>query len=97
MFYTTTIIRCDECGYEEPNDYYFGSRDWYFCENEKNEVFHFCSEDCKRSCVLYSNERIINTKILKNSEVKKHIEEFKKKKDNDWDIPEIKVEYGYID
>jgi len=45
---TKTVIYCNECGYEEPNNYHYGARDWIFAVNNLKEEFHFCSMDCAK-------------------------------------------------
>lgn len=61
---TKTIIRCDKCGYEYPNDYYFRVKDWYFCEDENDEKLHFCSQECAKSyselndVVIFTNRKV---------------------------------------
>ena len=43
---TRKIIYCNECGYEEPNNYCFRARDWIFAEDNSKEKYHFCSMEC---------------------------------------------------
>jgi hypothetical protein len=51
---TRKIIYCNYCGYEEPNDYYFGTKYWIFAEDGVKENFHFCSMECTQ---LFNDER----------------------------------------
>ena len=46
---TKRVIYCNECSYEEPNDYYFGTRDWIFATDNLKEELHFCSIECAQS------------------------------------------------
>lgn len=40
-------IRCDSCGYEWPNDYYYGKKDWIEATNaDTDKQVHFCSKEC---------------------------------------------------
>ena len=43
---TKTVIICNECNYEYPNDYYGGIRDWIIATNSGGYEYHFCSKDC---------------------------------------------------
>ena len=49
---TSTVMRCDECGYESPNDYYYGQKNWRIftasVEGEQAREYHLCSAECHK-------------------------------------------------
>lgn len=48
--YTRKLIQCDECGYEYPNDYYFGKMDWIGAiRMSDDKQVHFCSDKCAKN------------------------------------------------
>ena len=70
---TKKVIYCNECSYEEPNDYYFGVKDWIFAKDSKEVGFHFCRKECYESFIKdegnYKGELIV-VKTLNNNDDK---------------------------
>lgn len=64
--YTTTRLYCNECTYEEPNDYYFGVKKWVeVTDLETEEKYHFCSQKCLEQYAKNSPEIIfVDTKEI---------------------------------
>lgn len=63
--FTKKLIYCNECGYEEPNDYYYGTKDWIFAKDRLKEECHFCSKECAQffdeNADSLTNIRILNS------------------------------------
>lgn len=75
MILTNKRIRCNECGYEEPNNYYFGVTTWYFVKSNKDN-YHFCGKECSDNYAYdcSNDERFLHIeKVKSNSEKMREI------------------------
>lgn len=70
------VIYCNECGYEEPNDYYFGVKDWTFAIDSVKEEYHFCSKECLEYTL--KNEENYEGKLTVLKTLNSNDKEFKK-------------------